>query len=159
MDVADTVAVWLHALSTVVALGYYGILGRIVLPALERQLDGPALGRSVVAIERSALPLMVVAAVVFIATGMYLLLVDDQFAGLGRYLDSTWSVLMLVKHGLVGLFVVGAVIVHVLAEQLTEPQRDEPARRLLLRRLRLAAEGMTGLGALILLLTAAAQAT
>lgn len=157
MDVAGTVAVWVHTLSTVVVLGYYGILGRVILPALRKSLDGPALGRAVVAVERQAVPLVVLSVVLFTISGAYLLLVDDQFVGIGRYFESSWSTLMLIKHLLVAVMVAGGVGVHVLAGEVGDPDLDDASRRRWLGYLRLAAEAMTGLGALILLLTAAAQ--
>lgn len=99
MDVAQLGAIWLHTLAFVIAWGCYRILGRIVLPSLERSLDGPALARVMVTIERSALPL-------------------------------------------VGL---------------SAARPDEPTRASALRGVRLSAAAATGLGALIVLLTAAAQ--
>ena len=156
MDVGVTVAVWLHALSTVIVLGYYGILGRIVLPALERSLSGPRLGQAIVAIERRAVPVLGISVVAFTVTGVYLLLVDPSFDGLGRF-GSTWASLMLVKHLLVGLMVVGGVGVHWLAGRVADPDLDDEHQRASLGHLRLAAEAMTGVGAVILLLTAAAQ--
>jgi hypothetical protein len=53
--------------------------------------------------------------------------------------------------------VVGAGLVHVLAGRLAEPDRTDEEQREGLTWLRFAAEGTTALGALILLLTAAAQ--
>jgi hypothetical protein len=64
---------------------------------------------------------------------------------------------MLVKHVLVGIMVVGGIGFHVLAGEVADPDLDDAGRQRWLGYLRLAAEAMTGLGALILLLTAAAQ--
>jgi uncharacterized membrane protein len=156
MDVPQVVAVWLHALSTVVVLGYYGILARVILPALERTLEGLDLGRAVGAVESRALPIVVACVLVFTVSGAYLLLVDEAFTGLGQY-GSTWATLMLVKHILVAVMVVGGVVVHFLASEGRDPGLNAGERRRWLGYLRLAAEVMTGLGAVILLLTAAAQ--
>jgi uncharacterized membrane protein len=157
MDIGVTVAVWIHALSTVVVLGYYGILGRVVLPALRRALDGPALGRAVGAVERQALPILLLSVGLFVASGAYLLVIDEDFAGIGNYTDSTWTTLMLVKHVFVGIMVVGGIGFHVLAGEVADPDLDDAGRQRWLGYLRLTAEAMTGLGAIILLLTAAAQ--
>jgi len=157
MDVGETIAVWLHAVSTVIVVGYYGILGRIVLPALGRSLQGPPLGRAIGAVEGRALPLVVLSVGAFVLTGAYLLVVDESFGGLGDY-GSTWATLMLAKHVLVGLMVVGGGLVHVLAERVADPGLPADELRPAIGHLRLAAEGTTALGALILLLTAAAQA-
>ena len=93
----------------------------------------------------------------FIATGTYLLVVDPHYAGLGNVFASTWTTLMLAKH----VLVVGLVAVGVYVDRIIRCVGDatsEDGRRSDLRRLALSAEAATGIGALIVLLTAAAQA-
>ncbi len=157
MDLAQVVAVWLHTLAFVIAWGYYGILGRMVLPALERSLDRPAQAAALVAIEKRALPLVAVSLVLFVVTGTYLLFNNPHYAGLGDFFASTWTTLMLVKHALV----IGLVILGVYVDRLIRHLGDAAsvsARETADHRLGLTAEAATGLGALIVLLTAAAQA-
>jgi len=154
MDATQVVAIWLHALAMVVVLGYYGILGRIVLPALARTLDGPSLGRAVPAMERRALPIVILGIVAFVVTGIYLLAQDGRYSGVGSF-ESTWSTLMLVKH----LVVVGMVVLGVGIDRLAIAvgQASDEGRARLVEVLVLALDGMTALGAIVLLLTAAAQ--
>ncbi len=158
MDLAHVLAVWLHTLAFVIAWGYYGILGRMVLPAVERSVDRQGQGALLVDIERRALPLIVLSLVLFTITGSYLLVVDPQYEGLGQFFSSTWATLMLVKHGLVIGLVVAGVYVDRLIRRGAQATSDED-RRSALRRVGLGAEAATGLGALIALLTAAAQST
>jgi uncharacterized membrane protein len=148
---------WLHTLAFVIVMGYYGVLGRVMLPALERSLDGPAQAAALVAIERRVLPLLVLSVVLFTATGTYLLLVDPKYEGLGNFFASTWTTLMLVKHVLVIVLVALGVLVDRLVRRVGDATSDS-ARGSALRRLELSAEGATGLGALVILLTVAAQA-
>jgi uncharacterized membrane protein len=157
MDVGQVLAVWLHTVAFVIAWGYYGILGRMVLPGLERSLDRPSQAAALLAIERRALPLVGLSLVLFTVTGSYLLIVDPKYAGLGDFFASTWTTMMLVKHVLVAGLVVVAIYIDRLIRQLGDTT-DDPGRDSVLRRLRLSAEGATGLGALIVLLTVAAQA-
>ena len=158
MDLAHVLAVWLHTLALVIVLGYYGILGRVVLPALERSIDRPAQASALMAIERRALPLLVLSIALFTATGVYLLVIDPDYAGLGNVFASTWTTLMFVKHVLiVGLVVLG-VAVDRLVRRVGAATSDD-VRDAALHRLTLSAEAATGLGALVILLTAAAQAT
>ena len=157
MDLAHVLAVWLHTLALVIALGYYGILGRVVLPAFKRSLDGSAQATALVAIERRALPLLVLSIALFTATGVYLLVIDPDYSGLGSVFASTWTTLMFVKHVLVVGLVVLAVAVDRLVRRVAAATSDG-ARVAALKRLELSAEAATGLGALIILLTAAAQA-
>ena len=157
MEFGHVLAIWLHTVALVIAWGYYGILGRIALPALERSLDRQAIPAALLAMERRAVPLVVVSAVLFTLTGTYLLVIDPQYAGLGNVSASSWTLLMLVKHVLVIGFVALAVAVDLLVRRIG--RTSDPGRRQRdLRWLRLGAEGATGLGALIVLLTAVAQA-
>jgi uncharacterized membrane protein len=156
MDIPQVLAVWVHTVGFVIAWGYYGILGRMILPALERSLDGPERAAALVAIERRAVPLVLLSAGLFVATGVYLLLVDSHYEGLGNVFASTWTTLMLVKHGLVVGLVVLAVAIDFLVERVAIAT-TEPARTSATRRLARTTEGATALGALIVLLTAAAQ--
>jgi uncharacterized membrane protein len=156
MDVAQVLAVWLHTLAFVVAWGYYGILGRVVLPSLERSLERPAQAAALVAIERRAVPLVVLSLALFTATGSYLLVVDPQYTGLGDFFASTWTTLMLVKHALVVGLVALGVYLDRIVRHLGGAMTDT-ARASAIRRVALSAETVTGLGALVALLTAAAQ--
>ncbi len=156
MDLPQVLAIWLHTVALVIVVGYYGVLGRVILPAFERSLERPAQAAALVAIERRALPLVVLSVVLFTATGTYLLVVNPDYAGLGNFFASTWTTLMLVKHVLViGLVVLG-VNVDRLIRRIGETT-SEDARESAVRRLALSAEGATGLGALTILMTAAAQ--
>ena len=156
MDVWLLIAVWLHTVAFVIAWGYYGVLGRMILPALEQTTDGPARGEAIAAIERRAVPLVLLAMALFVVTGTYLLFVDPRYDGLGNFFANSWTTLMLVKHvvviGLIGL----AVMVDRYVRRL-QAATDDATRASALRNLRLSAEAATGLGALIVLLTAAAQ--
>ena len=154
MDAAHLIALWLHALAMVVVLGYYGIMSRIVLPALGRSLAGPTLAGVVQAIERRALPIVLAGIVTFIITGIYLLVRDGRYAGVGSF-ASTWSTLMLVKHLVVVAMVALGVGIDRLAAGL--PNTSEVGLGRTIEFLTLAMDGMAALGILVLLLTAAAQ--
>jgi uncharacterized membrane protein len=156
MDPIAVVATWLHTVAFVIAWGYYGVLGRIVLPGLEVSLDRGPVAATVAAIERRALPLVVLSMVLFGLTGTYLLVSDPKYAGLGAFFATTWTTLMLVKHVVVVALVTAAVLVDQSVRRLANAATDEE-RVSAMRGVRLSAEAATGLGALIALLTAAAQ--
>jgi len=156
MDYVLLGAITIHTLAMILVVGYYGILGRVILPTLRKAQDGRTMATTLVAMERRALPLVGVAIILFIVTGSYLLLNDDEYAGLGNVLASTWTTLMLVKH----LVVVVMVVIGFGLDRLVMTVVDAPdddARRWSFDLVGLAAEAMTGLGALVVLLTAAAQ--
>lgn len=156
MDVGNVIAIWLHTVALVIAWGYYGVLGRIVLPGLERSLDGPGVVNSLDAVERRAVPLVLLSMVLFTATGTWLLVVDPAYAGLGAFFASTWTTLMLVKHLLVIAFVIVAIAVDRLIRGAVAATTDDQ-RRAAVGRVRIGAEAATALGAMIVLLTAIAQ--
>ena len=156
MDVPLIVAAFLHTVAFAIAWGYYGVLARLVMPSLERVLDTPGWAASVVAIERRALPLLGAALLAIFATGVWLLVVDPRYGGPGAVLASTWATLMLVKH----VAVIGFVALAVLVDRATRDlaaAHDDSARRGAGRRVARLAEVTTGVGALIALLTVAAQ--
>lgn len=156
MDVTQLLAVSLHTVAFVIAWGYYGILGRIVLPALERSLDRPTETRTLVALEKRALPLVLLSVVLFVVTGSYLLITSSKYAGLGDFLANTWTSLMLLKHLVVAGLIALAIGVDLLIRRADEAT-DDATGTAALHRLRLTAEAATVLGAVVVLLTAAAQ--
>jgi putative copper export protein len=106
-----------------------------------------------------ALPLILVSIGVFLVTGTYLLLTDDRFLGLGHFFGGTWSTLIVVKHVLVVALVgIGVYIDLLVVPDVANPV-DEASRSAGVRRLARSASAMAALGATVLLLTAAAQAS
>ena len=159
MDVVQPVAVWLHSLATVVLLGYYALLALILLPVLRRTFNGPALGRLIPAVERRALPFILGSIGVFLVTGMYLLVTDDRFLGLGHFFGSAWSTLIVIKHVVViALVGIGVYIDLLVVPDIATPG-DEVAQTAAIRRLGRSASAIATLGAVVLLLTAVAQAS
>lgn len=157
MDLMQVGAVWLHTVAFVIAWGFYGILARMILPGLGKTLDLAGQTRTLAAIERRALPFVLLAVVLFVVTGTYLLVVNPRYDGLGSFTNS-WATLMLVKHLLVVVLVGLGVLIDYLIRGAADAQ-DDRDRKSDLRWIGLAADGATGLGALIALTTAAAQLT
>ena len=157
MDIASAIATWVHTLALVIVMGYYGVLGRLVITSLQRSLDSISQAKALSALERRALPLVVLSVVLFIVTGTYLLFVSDRYEGLGNLFASTWTTLILLKHLVVVAFIALGVVVDIFVRDLPELTTDVD-RGAALRRVRLTAELATGTGALVILLTALAQA-
>lgn len=156
MDLVQVLAIWVHMLGLVIVMGYYGVLGKLVVPALGRALDVPSRVAALVELERRALPLVLLSVVLFVITGTYLMVINPNYTGLGDFFGSTWSALLLFKHLVVLGFIGLGVLVDALVRSAGRAPTDE-ARVLDIRLLELAAEAATGLGALAILLTAAAQ--
>ena len=95
------VSYWLHSLATVVFIGHYFLLALIYLPALSN-----AGGTTLSEISKRSRVWMYTSLLIFIITGGYLTLVDQNYLGLGNF-GNPWAILMLVKHilivGMIGM--------------------------------------------------------
>lgn len=89
---------WLHALATVVFIGHFVLLAVVYIPALT---DTPA---ALSAISKRSRLWMYASLLIFIITGVYLMFVDPNYLGIGKF-NNFWSVMMLVKH----LLIVGMI--------------------------------------------------
>jgi uncharacterized membrane protein len=156
MDIAAVLAVWLHTVAFVIAWGYYGILDRFVLPEVARSLDDDARGPFLRALERRALPFVLLAVVLFTVTGSYMLVTDPRYTGLGDVSSSTWAALIFVKHLVVVGFIVVGVLIDLLIRDLAAATEPE-ARARIMRRLGFGTLAATALGAVIALLTVVAR--
>jgi uncharacterized membrane protein len=156
MDIPELGAVWLHTVAFVIAWGYYGVLGRIVLPGLEASLSAREAVTTLAQIEKRAMPLVLLSVVLFVVTGSYLLFIDNRYEGLGNFFANGWTTWMLVKHLVVVGLVGAGVAVEAFARRAAASADDE-TRRSALRWVGLSAEAATGLGAIVALLTVAAQ--
>jgi len=156
MDPVEVGAIWLHLVATVTLLGYFTVLGLLVLPVLRRRVSSGELVASVAALERRALPLVITSLGVFLATGVYLMGNDSRYGGVGS-IGSTWATVLLAKH-LVVLVMVGLGLYFdaLVVRAAGAPQGTDQAAQM--TRITRAAQGMTFFAAIVLLLTAAAQA-
>jgi len=92
---------WLHALATVIFIGHFVLLAVIYIPALA---DTPA---ALSAVSKRSRWWMYASLLVFIFTGVYLMFIDPNYLGIGKF-NNFWSVMMLVKHLLiVGMIAMG----------------------------------------------------
>jgi uncharacterized membrane protein len=146
---------WLHSLATVVLIGYFLVLAVIILPSFIVNQDNSTNGTILSEISKRSRGWLYAALVIFILSGIYLTLADVNYLGLGKF-GNTWSVLMLVKHILVvGMILIGLVYNAVLR---IGPQLktgiDTPKTYSQVKQY---AYLMSGLGVMILLLTAISQ--
>lgn len=93
---------WLHAIATVVFVGYFLLLALIYLPVLSKG-DGTALSE----ISKRSRSWLYVSLLIFLITGFYLTLADPNYLGLANF-GNLWTILMLVKHVLIlGMIAIG----------------------------------------------------
>jgi uncharacterized membrane protein len=148
-------AEWLHALATVVFIGYYVVLAAIVLPAL---LNSPTNdgGVIVTAISKRSRFWLYGALAIFAVTGVYLTLVDPSYMGLGNF-GNVWAIAMLVKHVIV-LVMIGIGFWYNAILRVGPLASSNTGAAQAIARFRSYVNLMAISGAVVLLLTALAQA-
>ena len=143
-------SVWLHALGTAVLIGHYLLLSILYLPVLEKG-GGVFLSQ----ISKRSRPWMYASLIIFMVTGIYLMIVDPNYRGVGDF-GNFWSIMMLVKHllivGMIGLgFWYNAFL------RVGPMMASSNNAELGIRRFRTYSNLMAISGILVLLLTALAQ--
>ncbi len=153
-----TLSLWLHALATVILIGYYMLLSLVYLPYLSKEFRGAALGAALDAISERVRPWLSVSLLVFLVTGVYLTLGDAYYLGFGDF-GNAWSVLMLVKHVIVlAMIALGVILTMTVKRGLAVPATAHNPHFEPWGRIQLIAHATSLCGALVLLLTAVAQA-
>jgi uncharacterized membrane protein len=97
-------SLWTHTLATIIMVGHYLLMMSVYLPALKRSLDDKSLAGTLAGIATGIRPLMLISLVVFAVTGLYLMMGNKAYQGLGQF-GNPWSVLMLTKHILIFLMI------------------------------------------------------
>ena len=144
---------WLHGLATIVFVGYYLFTGLIYLPVFERQMQTGALRELLECISARLRPFFGGSLLIFLVTGTYLMVINKDYLGLGKFFSNSWSILMVLKHVLVFAFVVLAMY----AERAFMAQISDKKPQAL-KNFHLAVNINTILGVIIVLLTSMVQA-
>jgi uncharacterized membrane protein len=143
----------LHALATVIFVGYYLLLSLLYLPALAKPEmgGGAALGE----VSKRSRSWLYASLVIFAFTGVYLTLADPNYPGFGNF-SNPWAVLMLVKHILI-LAMVAIGFWFNAIQRVGPALRSYPSDAERMARFRRYSNLMAVCGVLALLLTAFAQ--
>jgi uncharacterized membrane protein len=144
---------WLHSLATIVMIGYYVFTGLIYLPVFERQMQANALRDLLEQASARLRPFFGGSLLIFLVTGTHLMLINENYLGLGNFFANPWSVLIVIKHVLVLAFLALAVFSERAFLGQISDQKPEA-----LKQFRWALNINTILGVVILLLTSIAQA-
>jgi len=147
-------AVSAHLFATVILVGYYTVLALIIVPAAATSAGGTGPFEVLAAVEQRAMPLLIASLVAFLATGIYLITADPQYAGLGK-VGGTWASLLLVKHVVVVIMLIlGSYLDGLIVRAAKANASGDHLSRVLWT-----SRGMALLGGAVLLLTAAAQSS
>ena len=145
-------SIWLHTLATVVFVGHYLFLSLVYLPVFEQQAQGNALRELLEQVSGRLRPYFGSSLLIFLVTGTYLMMINEDYLGLGDFFGNVWSVLIVVKHVIVLVFLALAIY-----SERAIMGKISDAQPQALRQFRLVLGVNTALGILILLLTTAAQ--
>jgi uncharacterized membrane protein len=102
-------SIWLHALATIVMVGYYVFTGLIYLPVLERQMQASALCELLEKVSARLRHYFGGSLLIFLISGTYLMVINERYLGLGNFFANPWSALIVIKHVLVLAFLVLAI--------------------------------------------------
>jgi uncharacterized membrane protein len=102
-------SIWLHALATIVMVGYYVFTGLIYLPVLERRMPANSLCELLEQVSARLRPYFGVSLLVFLISGTYLMVINVNYLGLGNIFAKPWSALIVLKHVLVLAFLTLAI--------------------------------------------------
>jgi uncharacterized membrane protein len=144
---------WLHTLATIVMIGYYLFTSLVYLPIFERQMGANALRELLEQGSARLRPFFGGSLLIFLVTGTYLMLIDEDYLGLGNFFGNAWSILIVIKHVLVVAFL--ALAVYSERVYLGQVSEEKPEALTQFRRM---LNINTVLGVVIILLTSIAQA-
>lgn len=144
---------WLHSLATIVMIGYFLFTSLIYLPVFERQMQANALRKMLEQVSARLRPFFGGSLLIFLVTGTHLMLINENYLGLGNFFGNPWSVLIVIKHVLVLAFLALAIFSERAFLGQISDQKPEA-----LKQFRWALNIDTVLGVVILLLTSIAQA-
>jgi uncharacterized membrane protein len=147
------ISTWLHALATIVMIGYYIFISLIYLPVFERQMQANALHDMLEHVSDRLRPFFGGSLLIFLITGTHLMLINENYIGLGSFFGNPWSVLIVIKHVLVLAFLALAIFSERAFMRRISDQKPEA-----LKHFHWALNINMVLGVAILLLTSIAQA-
>ena len=143
-----SISTWLHAMATVVFIGYYVLLTGIYIPVLSK--NGSALSE----ISKRSRPWMYASLLVFAITGTHLMLIDSGYLGFMDF-GNFWGIVMLVKHILVFAMIALGFWFNAILRVGPMMSSNHPEQAI--ARFRNYVNAMAVCGVLVLLLTALAQ--
>lgn len=142
---------WLHAVATVIFIGHFVLLAVIYLPVLSKGGNGPLLSE----ISKRSRPWLYASLIVFMITGIYLMIVDSNYMGVGNF-SNPWAVMMLVKHILIIVMIAMGFWFNAILRVGPMMSSNNVAEQAIVR-FRKYVNAMAVSGVLVLLLTALAQ--
>ena len=99
-----SLSTWLHALATIIMIGYYLFTTLILLPIFEGQMQTDALRGMLEQVSARLRPYFGVSLLFFLVTGTHLMLINESYLGFSNFFGNLWSLLIVIKHVMVLTF-------------------------------------------------------
>lgn len=84
-------SLWLHALATIVMVGYYIFTELIHLPVLERRMQANSLRELLEQVSARLRPDFGCSLLIFLISGTYLMAINVSYLGPGNFFANPWS--------------------------------------------------------------------
>jgi uncharacterized membrane protein len=147
-----SISTWLHTIATIIFIGHYLLLVLIYIPVLVKETNG---GIILSAISKRSRGWMYLSLAIFMVTGIYLMVADPNYLGLGNF-GNLWGVVMLTKHILIGGMIVIGFWYNAILRVGPMMSSNNGAEQAITRFL-VYSKMMAACGLIVLLLTALAQ--
>lgn len=145
---------WLHALATVIFIGHFVLLSLLYLPAFAKA-NAEIAGSILSDVSKRSRPWMYGSLLIFMVTGIYLMIVDPNYRGVGDF-GNPWAIAMLLKHVLI-VAMIGMGFFYNAILRVGPMMNTNNSAEAAIARFGLYAKLMAIWGTLVLLLTAFAQ--
>jgi len=151
--IVNALSLTLHSIAIIIFVGNFVLLSLIYLPAHSGLEKGGAAALG--AISRRSRPWLYASLVLFILTGIQLMLVNPAYQGIGNF-SGPWAIIMLIKHLLIVLMI-GLGLYYNAIRRVGYLLRSNSGAAAGIAMFRQYANIMAVCGVLVLLLTALAQ--
>jgi uncharacterized membrane protein len=100
-DAAIIICAWLHLIVLVIWIGHMFNALILFSPLASTYINKDVYGDFIAEYRRKDQPVALSCIVLFIITGIFLMLFDSQYEGVGNVFANTWSIMLFIKHLLV----------------------------------------------------------
>jgi len=150
---------WLHLTATILWIGLAVNSVLVFMPLSRRHIPQTAMGDYISDLRNRAAAVVWTALAIFAVSGFILMLLSDSFKGFGDYFANTWTIIITVKHLVIGIMAVLAIyqLNSVMPRLAAALKSNAPGAGTLAARQKSVAAWIAGLGILVLLLTSVAE--
>jgi uncharacterized membrane protein len=150
---------WLHLTATVLWIGLAVSSVLVFNPLARQHIPASAMGNYIADLRKRAAAVVWTAIAIFAVSGFSLMLMSDNFNGFGDYFANSWTIIITLKHAVIGGMVLLALyqLNGVMPKLAAALKSGVPEAKSLAERQKMVVVLTALLGLLVLLLTAIAE--